>query len=63
QLELETHRFDDIGGIKILETPHSGRVGLQKQSPSGFASLGDGNRHPQLDSPPVWARKVVAKDI
>ena len=41
--------------------PHSGRVGLQKQSPSGFASLGDGNRHPQLDSPPAWAELVTSK--
>ena len=32
----------------------------QKQSPSGFASLGDGNRHPQLDSPPAWAGKFIS---
>jgi len=44
---------------RIKKIPHSGRVGLYKQSPSGFASFGDGNRHPKLVSPPSRAELVI----
>ena len=42
---------------KFAKSPQARSLGLILRSPSGFASLGDGNRHPQLDSPPAWANK------
>ena len=60
-------RFDSFCifylAIQYLPSGDASLTRLHKQNPFGFASFGDGNRHPQLVSPPTWVKINYSTEV